>query len=118
MDLGLTLFQRSTQGQHQNEASGKVGRNPPFSEELENLVLAFFGEPRLVGDEQFDLLEVNIQDLWGKDGHEMLGECTVLLLHGAGQLGRVTEALPPHQSSAVGLWPRDNERTDGTSDLG
>ena len=51
------------------------------------MILAFFGQPGLGRDVEFDLMQEYLDDLGGKGVHKTVGESTVLVLQGAGELG-------------------------------
>ena len=54
-----------------------------------NVILAFFGQPGLTGDVELDLVQEHLNNLRGEVAHETIGEGTVLVLEGAGELRRI-----------------------------
>lgn len=62
----------------------------PFSEELENLVLTLAREPFLVGNEQLNLAEVDIQNFRCESSNEMFSEFQVFRLQSSWHLRRVS----------------------------
>ena len=53
------------------------------------MILAFFRQPGLGRNVEFDLMQEDLDDLGGKGVHETVSESTVLLLQGAGELRRI-----------------------------
>ena len=67
---------------------GRLGLDA-VGEEVENVILAFFRQPGLTRDADFDLVQENLNDLRGKAVDETISESTILVFEGAGKLGRV-----------------------------
>lgn len=59
-------------------------------EEAENVILALLRQPDSARDVEFDLMQEDLDDLGSKGVHETFSENSVLLLQGAGELGRIT----------------------------
>jgi hypothetical protein len=57
-----------------------IEKKAPFSEELEDLVLTFLGQPHLARHKKFNLLQVNFEDFWGKGSNKVLSKARVLFL--------------------------------------
>jgi hypothetical protein len=70
--------------------AGRI-QHEPLCEELENLVLAFLGQPRLSRDVQIDLLKIHFKDLGRKRCYKVLCKRPIFILQWAGQLGRIAE---------------------------
>jgi len=72
-----------------NEVPSRLGLDA-VGEKAENMILAFFRQPDLARDVELDLVQENLDDLRGEGAHKTLSEDTILLLQGAGELGRIT----------------------------
>jgi hypothetical protein len=72
-----------------NEVPGGLGLDA-VREEAENVILALLRQPDLARDIELDLMQEDLDYLGSKGVHETFSESTVLLLQGAGKLGRIT----------------------------
>ena len=85
-----------------DEVPGRLGLDA-VGEEAENMILALFRQPGLGRDVEFDLVQEDLDDLRGKGVHETVSESAVLVLQGAGELGRI--AVSPVEAAKGSIRP-------------
>lgn len=83
----------------EKQVQGKDTVHTPLGEEAENMVLALLRQPRLSGDEELDLVDIDLEDLRRERRDKVLRERAIRILQRARELRRVPKPVeqPPQR---------------------